>query len=151
MNDFDLDRFVRAQDIGGDYDRAMDELRRGRKTSHWMWFVFPQIEGLGYSGMARRYAISSLEEARAYLAHPVLGPRLTEISGVLLELETRSPESVFGSIDAIKLRSSMTLFDRAVSDTTAAEEATADGASIFRRVLEKYFDGRPDAATLARI
>ena len=151
MNDFDLDRFVRAQDIGGDYAQAVAELRRGRKTSHWMWFVFPQIEGLGYSGMARRYAISSLEEARAYLAHPVLGPRLTEISGVLLELETRSPESVFGSIDAIKLRSSMTLFDRAASGDTAVEESTAEGASIFRRVLEKYFSGKPDAATLARI
>ena len=151
MNDFDLERFVRAQDMGGDYDRAMAELHRGRKSSHWMWFVFPQIEGLGYSGMARRYAISSLEEARAYLAHPVLGPRLTEISGVLLELETRSPESVFGSIDAIKLRSSMTLFDRAASGDTTVEESTAEGASIFRRVLEKYFSGKPDAATLARI
>ena len=151
MNDFDLERFVRAQDIGGDYAQAVAELRRGRKTSHWMWFVFPQIEGLGYSGMARRYAISSLEEARAYLAHPVLGPRLTEISGVLLELETRSPESVFGSIDAIKLRSSMTLFDRAVSGDTTAKEPTADGASIFRRVLEKYFDGKPDDATLAKL
>ena len=151
MNDFDLERFVRAQDVGGDYAQAVAELRRGRKTSHWMWFVFPQIEGLGYSGMARRYAISSLEEARAYLAHPVLGPRLTEISGVLLELETRSPESVFGSIDAIKLRSSMTLFDRAVLGDTTAGESTPDGASIFRRVLEKYFDGNPDAATLAKL
>jgi uncharacterized protein (DUF1810 family) len=151
LDTFDLDRFVRAQDIGGDYAQALAELRRGRKTSHWMWFVFPQIEGLGRSAMAQRYAISSLAEAQAYLAHPVLGPRLTEVSGVLLELNTRSAESVFGSIDATKLRSSMTLFDRAVSGDASSDASLADGASVFRRVLDQYFDGEQDAVTLARI
>jgi len=151
MTDFDLDRFVRAQDIGGDYNQAVAELRRGRKTSHWMWFVFPQIEGLGYSSMARRYAISSLDEARAYLAHPVLGRRIHEASAILLELDTRSPESVFGSIDAVKLRSSMTLFDRAVSDDDDANDSLAEGASVFRRVLDQYFDGEVDTATVDRL
>jgi uncharacterized protein (DUF1810 family) len=146
MNNFNLDRFVTAQNVGGDYKQAASELRRGRKTSHWMWYIFPQVEGLGYSAMSQRYAISSLAEAQAYLAHPVLGPRLTEVSRILLELETRSATAVFGGIDAQKLRSSMTLFDRAAS----AGSRNAD-PSVFRQVLDSYFDGESDEATLARL
>jgi uncharacterized protein (DUF1810 family) len=146
MNNFNLDRFVTAQNIGGDYEQAAAELRRGRKTSHWMWYIFPQVEGLGYSAMSQRYAISSLAEAQAYLAHPVLGPRLTEVSRILLELETRSATAVFGGIDAQKLRSSMTLFDRAASAGSSNAEP-----SVFRQVLDSYFDGESDEATLARL
>jgi uncharacterized protein (DUF1810 family) len=135
-----LQRFVTAQDDGGTYDRALAELRRGRKTSHWMWFVFPQIGGLGHSPMARTYAVVSLDEARAYLAHPVLGPRLRECAEVVAESGAPSAESLLGAIDAVKLRSSMTLFGRA----DAAEP-------VFRRVLERYFDGLEDERTLERI
>src|SRR5690349_6690910 len=107
MNDpFGLERFVAAQDAAGTYQQALRELQQGRKTSHWMWFVFPQIAGLGQSEMSRRYAISSLEEARAYLAHPVLGPRLQECASVVSETHGRSAEEIFGGIDAVKLRSS---------------------------------------------
>jgi uncharacterized protein (DUF1810 family) len=134
---FDLDRFVRAQDDGRTYERALRELRLGRKTSHWMWFVFPQIAGLGRSGMAERYAIGSLAEARAYLAHPVLGPRLLESVAAVAEApEGSTAESVFGGIDAVKLRSSVTLFLRA-----------DPRRSGFERVLDRYFDGVPDVAT----
>jgi uncharacterized protein (DUF1810 family) len=140
MTDFDLARFVAAQDGGGTYERALAELRAGRKTSHWMWFVFPQIEGLGRSATAREYAISSLEEARAYLEHPVLGPRLRECADALLGLETGDPVVVMGSIDAIKLRSSITLFARA----DPAEER-------FPGVLRKFYGGAEDEATLARL
>jgi len=136
----DLQRFVDAQDAGGTYERAVQELRAGRKTSHWMWFVFPQIAGLGRSPTARRYAIESLEEARAYLAHPVLGPRLRECAAILAALEGRSAEEILGGIDAMKLRSSMTLFARADPDEP-----------VFAAVLEKYFDGVPDEATLERL
>jgi uncharacterized protein (DUF1810 family) len=136
----DLARFVAAQDDRGTYDAALAELRAGRKTSHWMWFVFPQIAGLGHSPMARRYALASLEEARAYLAHPVLGPRLVEAAGALEALTGRSARDVLGDTDAMKLRSSMTLFARA-----APEEP------VFARVLEVYFQGSEDEATLARI
>jgi uncharacterized protein (DUF1810 family) len=136
----DLERFVAAQDDRGTYDAALAELRAGRKTSHWMWFVFPQIAGLGHSPMARRYAIASLEEARAYLAHPVLGPRLVEAARALAALTGRSAREVLGDTDAMKLRSSMTLFARA-----APEEP------VFARVLEVYFQGSEDEATLARI
>jgi uncharacterized protein (DUF1810 family) len=133
---YGLERFVAAQNQGGTYDAAVDELRAGRKRSHWMWFVFPQIAGLGQSPTSRTYAISSLEEARAYLAHDVLGPRLIECARILCELEGRTATEIFGGIDAIKLRSSMTLF------------AYADSANpIFRQVLEAYFDGVPDEAT----
>jgi uncharacterized protein (DUF1810 family) len=133
----DLARFVAAQDEGGTYDRALAELRAGRKTSHWMWFVFPQLAGLGRSPTARHFAIASLEEARAYLAHPVLGPRLLESAQALAELPgDASPDAVLGGIDALKLRSSMTLFARA-----------APGEPVFTRVLERYFGGVPDAAT----
>jgi uncharacterized protein (DUF1810 family) len=132
----DLARFVEAQDADGTYSRALRELRDGRKRSHWMWFVFPQIAGLGQSQISRRYAIASLEEASEYLRHPVLGPRLLACVGALVHLEGRSAEQVFGSIDAQKLRSSMTLFLRA----DPAEQA-------FQHVLDRYFGGLPDTAT----
>jgi uncharacterized protein (DUF1810 family) len=137
---YDLERFVRAQDSGATYQRAADELRRGRKSSHWMWFVFPQITGLGRSATAQLYAISSLDEARAYLAHPVLGPRLLESAEILVGLAGRSAEQVFGGIDAMKLRSSMTLFRHA-----------APPEPVFGQVLDQYFDGVPDPATEERI
>src|SRR6476469_2900823 len=101
---FDLERFVDAQDANGTYDRVLDELRRGRKTSHWMWFVFPQIAGLGYSATSRRFAISSLDEAKAYLEHPVLGPRLRECAGIVAQTQGQSAERIFGGIDAQKLQ-----------------------------------------------
>ncbi len=132
-----LSRFVTAQDAFGSYRAALAEIRAGRKTSHWMWFVFPQVAGLGRSPMAQRYAISGAAEARAYLAHPILGPRLRECSAALLELEGRSAIEIFGGIDEMKLRSSMTLF----ADTDP------DGGAPFRAVLDRYFGGRPDGAT----
>jgi uncharacterized protein (DUF1810 family) len=137
---YDLQRFVAAQDSGGTYDRAVAELRQGRKTSHWMWFVFPQIAGLGQSPTSRMYAISSLDEARAYLEHPVLGPRLLHCTALVCDAQRRTAEQIFGGIDALKLRSSMTLFLRA--DPTA---------QAFRQVLDQYFDGIPDSATEERI
>jgi uncharacterized protein (DUF1810 family) len=133
---FDLARFVSAQDEGGTYQRALAELRRGRKAGHWMWFVFPQIDGLGFSPTSRYFGISSLAEARAYLAHPTLGTRLRECAAVVDGLPMTSAVDVFGSIDAVKLRSSMTLFLR------------ADPAEpVFQRNLDHYFDGVPDAQT----
>jgi len=132
----DLERFVTAQDSRGTYASAVAELREGKKTSHWMWFVFPQIAGLGMSEMSRRYAISSLEEARAYLAHPILGERLEECAGVLTELSGRTAEEIFGPVDAVKLRSSLTLFTRA-----------APANALFQDVLDRYFDGVADGAT----
>ena len=137
MNDqFGLERFVAAQDQGGTYAAALAELRAGRKRSHWMWFVFPQIAGLGRSPTAVSYAISSLSEARAYLDHPLLGPRLLECTRALLELPARSASEIFGKIDAIKLRSSMTLFAHA-----------APSNPVFRQVLEVYFGAIADEAT----
>jgi uncharacterized protein (DUF1810 family) len=139
MNDpYDLERFETAQ--AGVYDTVLAELRAGHKTGHWMWFIFPQIAGLGMSAMSQRYAISSLSEARAYLAHPVLGPRLSECAGVLIGHTGRTAEEIFGGIDAIKLRSSMTLFARA-----------ADGESIYQEVLDRYFGGAADEQTVARL
>jgi uncharacterized protein (DUF1810 family) len=136
---FDLERFVSAQDAGGTYERALEELRRGRKRSHWMWFVFPQVVGLGRSEVSRRYAIGSLEEARAYLAHPVLGPRLVEAAKAAAGAPSGlSAEEVFGPVDAMKLRSCMTLFLRADPDQPA-----------FAEVLERWWQGAPDAATNA--
>jgi uncharacterized protein (DUF1810 family) len=135
----DLERFVTAQDSGGTYRRAVAELRRGRKTSHWMWFIFPQIAGLGRSATAQTYAISNLAEAQAYLAHPVLGPRLVECTEILASHRGLSAEQIFGGIDAIKLRSSMTLFARADPDQ-----------AIFRQVIDQYFAG-PDPETDRRI
>ena len=134
---YDLERFVTAQDGGGTYAQAVAELRRGRKTSHWMWFVFPQIAGLGQSAISRRYAISSLAEAQAYLAHPVLGPRLRQAAGILAGLSGVTAEQVLGGIDALKLRSSMTLFLRA-----------APGEQVFGQVLAQYFGGSEDSATV---
>jgi uncharacterized protein (DUF1810 family) len=132
-----LERFVTAQDAGGTYDRAIEELRAGRKTGHWMWFVFPQIAGLGRSATAQEFAISSLDEARAYLRHPVLGPRLAGSARLLTQVTGRSADQIFGGLDAQKLRSSMTLFLRAEPDSSAG----------FAQVLDQYFDGRPDPAT----
>jgi uncharacterized protein (DUF1810 family) len=137
---YDLERFVAAQEAGGTYDRAVAELRRGRKVSHWMWFVFPQVAGLGQSAVSRRFAISGLAEARAYLAHPVLGPRLTECAGLVTAITGATAEQVFGPVDAQKLRSCATLFARA----DPAEPA-------FGRVLDQYFGGVPDAATDERL
>jgi uncharacterized protein (DUF1810 family) len=131
-----LERFVSAQDARGTYDAALAELRAGRKTSHWMWFVFPQLAGLGLSEMSRRYAIASLDEARAYLAHPVLGPRLQECARALLGLDGRTATEILGPVDALKLRSSLTLFARAAPEDP-----------LFGEVLDRYFDGRPDDAT----
>jgi uncharacterized protein (DUF1810 family) len=133
---YDLVRFVTAQDAGGTYGDATAELRRGRKTSHWMWFVFPQIAGLGYSPTSRRFAIRTLDEARAYLAHPVLGPRLIECAGIVAQTQGRTAEQMFGDLDAQKLHSSVTLFLRA-----------DPGVPVFTQVLDQYFGGLPDPAT----
>jgi len=139
-DEFDLQRFVTAQDAGGTYDAALRELRHGRKSSHWMWFVFPQLAGLGHSATAQRYAVSGLAEAQAYAAHPVLGPRLLECARALIDLPGTDPVLVLGPIDAQKLQSSMTLFARA----DPAE-------SLFRDVLDQYFAGAADPATIRRI
>ena len=137
MNDpYDLERFLTAQNDGATYPQALQELRAGSKRSHWMWFVFPQISGLGQSATSRRYAIASLDEAQAYLQHPVLGPRLIECATTVDNVDNRGAAEIFGSIDARKLQSSMTLFLRA-----APEE------QVFRRVLDHYFGGEADAAT----
>jgi uncharacterized protein (DUF1810 family) len=153
---YNLERFVAAQNFAGTYNQATAELRRGRKTGHWIWFIFPQIAGLGQSQTSRTYAISSLAEARAYLEHPVLGPRLKECTRILADSGSgsdtgsgadpdtgsgansrrSSAEQVLGGLDAQKFRSSMTLFLR------------ADPAEpLFARLLSQYFDGQPDAAT----
>jgi len=138
--DVDLQRFVDAQDRGNTYSQALRELRAGRKQSHWMWFVFPQIAGLGRSSTAQHYAIGNLDEARAYLDHPVLGPRLRESTEALTALATRDATHVLGPIDAMKLKSSMTLFARAAPDE-----------AVFRQVLDQYFDGQEDGATISRL
>jgi uncharacterized protein (DUF1810 family) len=136
----DLARFVDAQDAGGMYDAALRELRAGRKRSHWMWFVFPQVEGLGRSATAQRFAVRGLPEARAYVAHPVLGPRLVEAARALVEQPSEDPVAVLGPTDATKLRSSMTLFAEAATDQP-----------VFREVLARFFGGEADPATLARL
>jgi uncharacterized protein (DUF1810 family) len=137
----DLERFVVAQDDGDTFQTALAELRAGAKRSHWMWFVFPQIAGLGSSPTARHYAIRSLAEAKAYLAHPVLGPRLRESAAALVELQGGDDaDAILGSVDALKLRSSITLFAR------------ADPAQpVFAAVLERYYGGRADPATEDRL
>ena len=131
---YDLDRFVRVQ--AADYDRALAELRGGKKRSHWMWYIFPQIEGLGQSPMSRRYSIKSVAEARAYLDHPVLGPRLRECAAVVNGIAGRSALEIFGSPDDQKLRSCATLF------------ASVSDDDVFQQVLEKYFKGDTDKETL---
>ena len=134
---FSLERFVAAQDSGGTYDAALRELRSGRKRSHWMWFVFPQLAGLGRSSTAQHYAISGLAEAQAYLAHPVLGARLRECARVVAELPECDPEQLLGHVDALKLHSSMTLFARAAPDEP-----------VFQQVLDRCYGGQPDEGTL---
>ncbi|HVV27621.1 MAG TPA: DUF1810 domain-containing protein [Rhizomicrobium sp.] len=132
-----LERFIDAQ--APVFDRALAELRAGRKRTHWMWFVFPQVAGLGHSAMAQLYAIASLEEARAYLAHSVLGPRLRECTQAVLNLAGHSAHDIFGAPDDMKFRSSMTLFDLAEPD------------GIFRAAIDRYFDGEGDPLTLQRL
>jgi uncharacterized protein (DUF1810 family) len=131
---FDLERFVAAQE--GVYEGALQELRAGHKTGHWIWFIFPQVVGLGRSEMSRFYGIGSLEEARAYLDHPVLGVRLRECVGAVLATSGSTAEQIFGSLDAIKVRSSMTLFRRAAPDEP-----------LFVEVLDRFYDGREDEGT----
>ena len=131
----DLTRFIEAQE--GEYGQAFAELRQGRKESHWMWFVFPQIAGLGTSPTARLYAIASAEEARAYLAHPLLGARLRECTAAIIAHRARGAEAILGPVDAMKLRSSMTLF-----------ETVADDPALFAEALAAFHDGERDAATL---
>jgi uncharacterized protein (DUF1810 family) len=132
---FNLQRFVDAQ--SGIYSRALRELKNGQKRSHWMWFIFPQVSGLGFSEDSRFYAIRSLDEARAYLEHTVLGPRLVECSAAVLALEGKTPLDIFGSIDVLKFRSSLTLFAQ-----------VSASSSIFKEALEKYYAGEPDIRTL---
>jgi uncharacterized protein (DUF1810 family) len=135
---YDLRRFVEAQ--SGLYEQVCRELEGGRKRSHWMWFIFPQLKGLGHSAMAERYGISTRAEAEAYLAHPVLGARLRHCTELVMAVEGRSVEQIFGTPDDMKFRSSMTLF--------ASVEAEG---SVFRRALEKYFAGKPDQLTIDRL
>ncbi|MDP3761340.1 MAG: DUF1810 domain-containing protein [Ramlibacter sp.] len=135
---FGLSRFVQAQ--AAVYPQVVAELRAGRKRSHWMWFVFPQIEGLGHSAMAQRYAVGSLDEARAHLEHPVLGARLRECSALVLAVPAKTAHEIFGSPDDLKFHSSMTLFHRA-----------APAEPVFGECLRKYFAGQEDTSTLARL
>ena len=137
---FNLERFVTAQNDDGTYNQAVEELRAGSKSSHWIWFVFPQIAGLGRSPISEKFAISSLEEAQAYLQHPVLGPRLMECTSIVLGTVGRTAEQILGEIDAMKLRSSMTLFRQAAPDE-----------SRFRQVVDRHFNGQPDPATTLRL
>lgn len=134
QDNHNLDRFVEAQEYS--YPIALGELRDGRKRSHWMWYIFPQLKHLGHSYNSQFYGISGIDEATAYLLHPVLGPRLREVSEAILNLPSTDPREIFGGIDALKLRSSMTLFDRVSPD------------DIFSRVLDKYFSSRRDPRTL---
>ena len=153
---YDLARFVGAQ--AHRYARVLDELAAGEKTSHWMWFIFPQVAGLGSSATARHYAIGSLQEARAYLEHPVLGPRLRQCTQLVNGIEGRSIEEIFGYPDHLKFRSCVTLFARAVDEPAAAGVAeaarnarAAGEAQPFREALEKYFAGEGDPLTLGRL
>jgi uncharacterized protein (DUF1810 family) len=131
----DLQRFIQAQ--ANDYDQALTEIRNGHKVSHWMWYVFPQFDGLGMSAASRRYAIRSVDEARAYLRHPVLGPRLTTCVQAVLGVTGRSAHDIFGSPDDMKLRSCATLFAQ-----------VSPGGSVFQQLLDQFFQGEPDPMTL---
>lgn len=134
-NPYDLNRFVQAQE--DDYEQALSEISRGRKCSHWMWYIFPQIDGLAFSSTSKRYAIKSIDEAKAYLDHPILGPRLLECAAAVMLVEGRSVTEIFGSPDDLKLRSSATLFAH-----------VSPPGSVFERLLGKYYQGVPDAKTL---
>ena len=135
MNTHSIERFIEPQDFL--YATALAEIKAGRKKSHWMWFIFPQLRGLGHSSMAHIYGIEGLDEAWAYLAHPILSARLTEISEALLQLETNDPVAILGDIDAKKLRSSMTLF-----------ALISEDGSVFHHVLDRFYDGQMDDRTL---
>lgn len=135
MSAEDLSRFLAAQEP--QYAQVLDELRRGRKLRHWMWYIFPQLGGLGHSETSRFYGISTLDEAKAYLRHPVLGARLRECTDLVLSVPARSLVDIFGSVDALKFRSSMTLFTLATTDN-----------ALFRAALDKYCDGQPDPLTI---
>ena len=135
LDPFDLARFVAAQ--AGSYAQALSEIGAGRKRSHWMWYVFPQVEGLGHSGVARRYSVKSREEARAYLEHPVLGRRLLECAEAVVRVQGRTATEIFGFPDDLKLRSCATLF-----------AAVAPESGVFKRILDKYYEGAPDERTL---
>jgi uncharacterized protein (DUF1810 family) len=132
---FDLSRFVQSQE--GDYERALAEIRSGRKRSHWMWYIFPQYDGLGFSAMSKKYAIKSLAEAAAYLKHPILGPRLVECCDAVLGMEGGTAAEIFGSVDEMKLKSCATLF-----------ACVSPAGSVFHRVFERYFNGERDRKTL---
>jgi len=132
---YNLNHFLDAQERV--YDTVLNELRAGRKSSHWIWFIFPQIAGLGHSSMAQQFAIASLDEAKAYLQHPTLGPRLKACTQLVLDVNGRSAEEIFGYPDHLKFRSCMTLFLTAATDNT-----------LFNNALLKYFDGKPDQSTL---
>ncbi len=134
-DEYNLQRFPEAQDHV--YDAVLDELRAGRKSSHWIWFIFPQITGLGRSGMAQTFAMTSLEEAKAYLQHPLLGPRLRECTQLVLKVEGRSAEQIFGYPDNLKFRSCLTLLMTATTDN-----------KVFKDALLKYFEGKPEQLTL---
>jgi uncharacterized protein (DUF1810 family) len=136
--DLDLERFVEAQNPV--YGQVMEELQAGRKRSHWMWYVFPQLDGLGHSAMAERYALAGIDEARAYLAHPLLGPRLEACVTALLQHGDKSAREILGSPDHLKLRSCLTLFARAAPDNP-----------LFQFALVQFYDGEPDAQTLAML
>jgi uncharacterized protein (DUF1810 family) len=135
---FDLQRFVEAQ--APIYSKVCEELRAGRKESHWMWFIFPQIAGLGQSPTSVRFAISSLDEASAYLTHPILGPRLETCANLTLQAHARTVRDIFGPVDAVKFHTSMTLFAKAAGE-----------GSVFRKCLQTYFGGALDPATVARL
>jgi uncharacterized protein (DUF1810 family) len=135
---FDLERFVAAQER--DYHRALAEIRSGRKRTHWMWYIFPQFAGLGASQTSQHFAIKSLDEASAFLNHPILGPRLTECAEATLAIEGRSATDIFGTPDDLKLKSCATLFD-----------LVSPKPSVFERLLAKYFDGERDSLTLAAV
>jgi uncharacterized protein (DUF1810 family) len=135
MDPFDLMRFVRAQE--GTYDQALSELKLGRKRSHWIWWIFPQLDGLGFSPITKRFSIKSEDEARAYLAHPILGPRLIECAEAIVSVQGKSARDILGSPDDLKLKSCATLFAQ-----------VSPLGSVFEQILEKFYSGEGDAATL---